>query len=389
MGWRQAEGVPCMWIYEDEHSDCRLATIVDDLLFSEAKQGSRSITKRTIAALKAKFDRGTDIVKFEHDPTAFAGYAITYASDKSAITISLAAKIEQAARLYLPEAFSASGPGKPANILTGVALQKAADALLLHPKSSGRPCKQAKEVMAITGSCRWFEKIMPGISLLTHRLSCVMSNPPIHGVGDALTVARSTLWLAYQMKDVGITYGGGGLTQQARLTSYMHGNIHLKDGAPEELEATADATWTDRNSLYSIMLTHNGADIAHTVKKIGVTCDSSMEGEGYASSRATELIEFAHEIFRALGNPVLGPTRLYTDNKANMLVATKQSNGRARHLLRRYVAMQEKMASGIVKMGKVDDAENPSDYLGKWVSAAKYKASNAYATNSAASLTVK
>jgi hypothetical protein len=51
--------------------------------------------------------------------------------------------------------------------------------------------------------------------------------------------------------------------------------------------------------------------------------------------------------------------------------------------------MQEKMASGIVKMGKVDDAENPSDYPGKWVSAAKYKASNAYATNSAASLTVK
>ena len=65
----------------------------------------------------------------------------------------------------------------------------------------------------------------------------------------------------------------------------------------------------------SIMLTHNGAIIAHTVKKIGATCDSSMEGEGYASSRATELIEFAHQIFRALGNPLLGPTRLYTDNK--------------------------------------------------------------------------
>ena len=70
-------------------------------------------------------------------------------------------------------------------------------------------------------------------------------------------------------------------------------------------------------------------------------------------------------------------------------IIRSNSNGRARHLLRRYVAMQEKMASGIVKMGKVDDAENPSDYLGKWVSAAKYKASNAYATNSAASLTIK
>ena len=216
-----------------------------------------------------------------------------------------------------------------------------------------------------------------------------MSTPPIFGDGDALTVARSALYIAYLNKDVGITYGGGGLTTSPRLTSYMHGNIKLKDGAPADLECTADATWTDRNSLYTIVTTYMGAALFRVVKKIGVTCDSSMEGECFASSRATEVIEYVQEIFRALGNPILGPTRLYSDNKANILVANKQgTSGKAKHLLRRYVAMQEKIANGTIVIGKVDDKENPSDYLGKWVGKAKYAASNEFVTNAKASLTL-
>ena len=37
-------------------------------------------------------------------------------------------------------------------------------------------------------------------------------------------------------------------------------------------------------------------------------------------------------------------------------------------------------------LGKVDDKENPSDYLTKWVSADKVNKSDAYATNSAAAM---
>ena len=56
----------------------------------------------------------------------------------------------------------------------------------------------------------------------------------------------------------------------------------------------------------------------------------------------------------------------------NHLIANNIGNAsRARHLLRRYVAMQERVKSGEIILGKVDDAENPSDYLTKWLKARK------------------
>lgn len=206
-----------------------------------------------------------------------------------------------------------------------------------------------------------------------------MSAPP----EEAYCVARSALYIAWQHRSTGITYGGGGLTSAPRLTSHMHGNIYMDDGAPEEMEASADATWSDKMSIYAILLTYMGATVAHTTKKINSIVDSSMGTEAIASSKATELIEYAREVLRALGVPPLGPTRLYTDNKANLLVASKIGNAsRAKHLLRRYVAMQQRVTDGEVVLGKVDDAENPSDYLTKWVGKKKITQSDEYATNS-------
>ena len=133
--------------------------------------------------------------------------------------------------------------------------------------------------------------------------------------------------------------------------------------------------------------TFMGASIAAITKKVGLIVDSSMGTEAIASSKATEVIEFAREVLRAIGTPCSGPTVLYTDNKANILVTHNASSAsRSRHLLRRYVAMQERVKAGDIVLGKVDDKENPSDYLTKWVSADKVNKSDAYATNSAAAM---
>ena len=55
------------------------------------------------------------------------------------------------------------------------------------------------------------------------------------------------------------------------------------------------------------------------------TCDSSMHSEAYASSRATEVILYEREVLRFLGVQPVGPTTLYSDNKAKILVAMKRS----------------------------------------------------------------
>ena len=55
---------------------------------------------------------------------------------------------------------------------------------------------------------------------------------------------------------------------------------------------------------------------------------------------------------------------------------------RARHALRRYMILQDRVREGIVVLGHVPDEENPADFLTKFVSAKKLEASVAYLTNS-------
>ena len=65
-----------------------------------------------------------------------------------------------------------------------------------------------------------------------------------------------------------------------------------------------------------------------------------------------------------------------------MLVANKAgSSSRSRHFLRLYVLMQQRIAVQDVAIGHIPDSQNPSDYLTKWVSKAKFVASNSYLTN--------
>ena len=119
------------------------------------------------------------------------------------------------------------------------------------------------------------------------------------------------------------------------------------------------------------------------IELLALICDSSMETEQVASSKATEIIEFAVEVKRAIGVPTTAPVSLYTDNKANMLVAMDSgSASRARHLLRRYVAMQQRISSGVIKLLKVADPKNPADWLTKWTTKAEVAESERYATGS-------
>ena len=90
----------------------------------------------------------------------------------------------------------------------------------------------------------------------------------------------------------------------------------------------------------------------------------------------------ARTCLSALGVPCVGPTFLASDNKANMLVSNSSgSAARSRHFLRMYTMMQERIENGDIAVGHVHDAENPADYLTKWVNKSKFKASDIYMSN--------
>ena len=114
--------------------------------------------------------------------------------------------------------------------------------------------------------------------------------------------------------------------------------------------------------------------------RLGITPVS----ERVATAIAAEWAEHACNVARAIGDPQ-GTIRIGTDNKANLQVASRTGTSRrSKHLLRRYYVLMQRIADGEVRLVHVPDEENPSDFLTKWVSAAKLRASLRYATGAAA-----
>ena len=105
---------------------------------------------------------------------------------------------------------------------------------------------------------------------------------------------------------MGITFGGVG-DDSARFEGRMQANIDLREPAAAALEASADATWCERN-VYGTIFTYARGAFFHQTKKIGMLLDSSTEAEAVATAKAGENVSYAREILRALGVLPTGPT---------------------------------------------------------------------------------
>jgi len=288
-------------------------------------------------------------------------------------------KIIEAAREHYPELLS--GEQSPSPPPKGLAMRRLADAMAMPAERAGKLTRKQVRTQQLIGSLKFVERLHPRLSLVLHRLSCVMSCPP----PEAYDVARAALAAAFEERDVGITFGGGGLAAAPVLEGSLKAHIDL-DGSPAaELTAHADATWGDRN-VYGLMLTFAGAAVLHQTKKIALIVDSSMESEAIASSKGGEAIAYAREVLRGLGVPAGSATLLTTDNLANQKVGSGLGcPTRSRHFLRRYHALKQRIASGDVTLRYVPDASMPADFLTKWLDSPKLNKPIAFATNSRAS----
>lgn len=156
--------------------------------------------------------------------------------------------------------------------------------------------------------------------------------------------------------------------------------------SPRQLP-TAPTVPSDRN-VYGQLITYAGGAVLHQTKKIGILVDSSMESEAIASSKSGELVSYSREILRALGVPPEGPTPITTDNASNLRIATGVGcPSRSLHFYRRYNVLRQRIAAGEVHMLYVPDAEQPADFLTKWLKKEKLERSIAYAINRSACVT--
>jgi hypothetical protein len=185
----------------------------------------------------------------------------------------------------------------------------------------------------------------------------------------------------FQMKTFGgqMAKGGDRMDKKAGLDA----KFKMGDGAPEELELLADASHTlDKSAVFALVLTMYGAEIAHVLKGVHMHIASSTEAEAYATGKAGELAEMAHEGARGIGIKLSGPTFVGTDNKANAMVGSGHAlPSRLRHCLRRYRTFTERVERGEMVLGYVPDPENPSDFLTKWTTVDKNDRSVAYCMN--------
>ena len=380
LGWRRAENVPALWRFSGPDGDCLLATVVDDLLFSETGSSNYAIAERTCAELSRLYGD----VGAVREPTSYVGYHITRDRAAGTLRLTLEQKVVEAARAHMPELLGEQRPpnlptGKVKGHVTGGKLQQLADSLELAPRAdSARLSPSQVRTQQLIGSLKFIERVHPRVSLILHRLSCVMSSPP----PAAYDVARAALLALWDERTVGITFGGAGMTASSRLAGSFDVKLDLDAPAGSELDAHADASWGDRN-IYGLILTFAGAAILHQVKKISLVVDSTMESEAIGSSKAGEAVAYAREILRAIGVPPLGPTRIGTDNKANYTVATGVGcPTRSKHFLRRYHVLRQRIASEDVRLEHIPDAQMPADFLTKWIPKPKLERSLRYATGS-------
>ena len=91
--------------------------------------------------------------------------------------------------------------------------------------------------------------------------------------------------------------------------------------------------------------------------------------------------ETVRNTLNALNRPQ-GTTWVGTDNSANMQLATMTATpGRSRNCLRVWAIVQARVQAGECAIGHIPDAENPTDFLTKWVSRSKSTMSLQYLTN--------
>jgi hypothetical protein len=353
-----------------------VVTCVDDFLITETGGHDKVLTMRILSVFATDMG-GWDKVKYEDRPTSFKGYGIAWSRDGSVATLHMTTHVDALAARWVPELLEGV---TPADILSGTKLNHAADALAMV---SPRPLvlnSMAKSVQEMGGGVKFVERgVMPRMSRLMHKISCVSAAPP----PEAYVVARSAVAMMYRHRCEGITFGGGGLTARAPLRGGLFCDVKLSEGAPVELECMADAA-KGEVPVYAYAVTCNGGVIAHGTKKIAGLVPNTCLLEAKGSTYASEYVELGRNAMVVFGSPCKAPTLLGTDNSSHLSIAlgTASTPARAKPDLLAWASIKDRIYRKVLAMGKVATDVMSVDFMTKWIKHDKMEEQLAYLINS-------
>lgn len=121
-----------------------------------------------------------------------------------------------------------------------------------------------------------------------------------------------------------------------------------------------------RRSVTGTVFTLCGAAVAFRSKLQAVVATSSTEAEFIAAVRATKTAKYLRSVLAELGFPQTGPTILYEDNEAAILMTNAgKPTQRSRHIDIQHFASQEWKRNGDIVMVHIRDVINPADAFTK------------------------
>ena len=280
---------------------------------------------------------------------------------------------------------------------------------LLPSQARLRP--KQKDVQRLTGDLRWMTRRVIVIVRAVHILSCVAACSEEE---QAMLCCLGVLAMAFHARYEGLTWGGcygratqltGALkgTKSARsgtTIGKVDGVRKLASGAPAAMEGASDATWslcdmqlssdeTERYvidniksvDVYVFAVTANGALVALELKRVGPTCGSSAQVEGFGLLKLTDRMVWLRMVAVRFGIAVEGPSLLMCDAEAALRAAAGESSvQRLKHALRRAAQVTQRIRDGDVELAHLPDSVNFVDCFTKWVSLDKMRASMAYLT---------
>ena len=406
VGFRPSPTVPGLWV--GPHNLMMIGE-VDDFLIAEPQEQQYKYSALALELLERCYRTPNDkkeVIKYEAEPSVYSGMEMAVSTDRLRRTLRCEQKIVEACREHVPVVIDGSEADvKAAGLLVGGPLRAAIDEMHLGDPDTAQTTEQ-KRFRQAAGSLTYICETAYRYEFARGRCSAVMSrvNP------GAYKVAQSILADAYTHKREGITFSGTADTvARPRLdlaAPYVkrldqggdrdegHGGpsgVTLAAGAPHKMEAHGDATYArmDKHNkpadLYGVVVTKAKAALYAKSKRItGVVPSSSTDNENVPTVKVTHMVEYLLEAETYVGNDTSEPVLVTTDNSGNQLVSEGESSaGRVRHILLRWMNIRARIAQGMIMVRHVKTAENPADWLTKWVSTAALEASLAYVTNSA------
>jgi hypothetical protein len=123
---------------------------------------------------------------------------------------------------------------------------------------------------------------------------------------------------------------------------------------------------TTRRSHTGVLLYANKAPVMWYSKRQNTVETSTFGSEYVAMKQCVDLIEGLRYKLRMLGVPVEGPTNVFCDNEGVVLNSTApESPLKKKHNAIAYHRTREAIASGIIRIAKIDGEENLADILTK------------------------